>query len=118
MKKVLVVDDAPANRLVLAALLRKSGYEAVVASGAEEALAYCRAELPDAVLTDLRMPAGDEGLQLGSALRSLPEGAALRLALLTGDASEVCPATGIFDAVLEKPVSLDALKAFLEEEVS
>ena len=56
MAKVLVVDDEPAIRMLLQAILSQEGYEVDTASDGVEGLKAVRAELPDVVLLDLAMP--------------------------------------------------------------
>ncbi|MCM8599738.1 MAG: response regulator [Candidatus Accumulibacter sp.] len=56
MRKILVVDDSPTERHVLAALLTGSGYEVITAESGEEGIAKARSELPDLVLMDVVMP--------------------------------------------------------------
>lgn len=56
IKKILVVDDSPTERHVLAALLTGSGYEVITAENGEEGIAKARSELPDLVLMDVVMP--------------------------------------------------------------
>ena len=60
-RKVLVVDDEASVRAVLARQIDRLGFKALQAGGGEDALAVVAAELPDAVLVDLRMP-GVDGL--------------------------------------------------------
>lgn len=55
--RILVVDDDESTRRALEDLLRKNGFETSTKSDAESALSDARRELPDVVLTDLRMPA-------------------------------------------------------------
>src|SRR5262245_23101400 len=70
---ILVVDDEPNVRKVLGALLEQAGYVTSRAAGAEEALALVRAQDPDVVISDLKMP-GMDGLALLRALReAFPE---------------------------------------------
>ncbi len=57
--RVLVVDDAPANRKLLADLVAREGYEALVATGGAEALEILGSEEVDLVLLDLMMPVVD-----------------------------------------------------------
>jgi hypothetical protein len=57
--KILIVDDEPANRKLLADLVVREGYEAVVASGGAEALAILANVQVDLVLLDLMMPRVD-----------------------------------------------------------
>ena len=56
MAKVLVVDDEANLRKVLAAMLRKSGYEVTVAADGEQGLAELTKNGADIVVTDLVMP--------------------------------------------------------------
>ena len=62
MKKVLVVDDSPTERLVLSEILAKNGYTVLTAESGEEAIAKARAEKPDLILMDVVMP-GMNGYQ-------------------------------------------------------
>jgi two-component system cell cycle sensor histidine kinase/response regulator CckA len=57
--RVLVVDDARANRKLLADLVRRDGHEAIVASGGAEALTLLASYEFDLVLLDLMMPVVD-----------------------------------------------------------
>ena len=53
---VLVADDLHVNLHGLRQLLAAQGYEVLIAKDGEEALAIAARELPDIVLTDIRMP--------------------------------------------------------------
>jgi two-component system response regulator AtoC len=61
--QVLIVDDDPAVREVLASLLAQDGYTTLVAGSGEEAVRLLGERLVDVLLTDLRMP-GLDGLEL------------------------------------------------------
>jgi len=115
--KVLVVDDAAANRLVLSALLKRIGHVAVTAGNAAEARQVFASETPSAVLTDLHLGDGEDGVSLAASLRRMPDGAAVRIALMSADAFLPAVADGVVDAVLEKPVLLEDLVSFLGEKV-
>lgn len=67
--RLLLVDDCPEFRTLLARLLRRPGYEVVgsVASG-EEALAVLADSRPDVVILDLAMP-GIGGLETATRIR-------------------------------------------------
>src|SRR5712692_261071 len=56
MAKVLVVDDEANLRKVLAAMLRRTGYEVTVAADGEQGLAEFQKSGADIVVTDLVMP--------------------------------------------------------------
>ena len=68
MARVLVVDDVPVVRLVIAKILRRAGHVVQEAASGDEALASLQAVRPDAVVTDLWMP-GSDGLSLIRALK-------------------------------------------------
>jgi CheY-like chemotaxis protein len=67
---VLVVDDEPANRLLLVEMLRGVGFGTREATSGEEALTLATEWSPDAILMDVRMP-GTSGLEAIRRLRAL-----------------------------------------------
>ena len=56
MTKILIAEDEPDIRELVAFTLRFGGYEVVSASNGEEALHTAAKELPDLILMDVRMP--------------------------------------------------------------
>jgi DNA-binding response OmpR family regulator len=66
-----VVDDAGENRALLAALLRRAGFDADEAGSGEEALRAAAARPPDVVLLDVVMP-GLDGFETCRRLKALP----------------------------------------------
>src|SRR5690606_3077523 len=76
--RVLIVDDEPALREVIAVRLRHSGYECREAGRVAEAEALLEEFEPDLVLSDVVMP-GVSGLEL---LRRLKAGARRRLPVI------------------------------------
>ncbi len=75
--RVLVVDDEPDSRDMVAAVLELAGAEALVAGTAAEGLAILRRERPDVLLSDLEMP-GEDGYALIRRVRALgPESGGL-----------------------------------------
>jgi PAS domain S-box-containing protein len=67
---VLVVDDEPANCLLLVEMLKAVGFGTREATGGEEALTLATEWSPDAILMDVRMP-GTDGLEAIRRLRDL-----------------------------------------------
>lgn len=67
--KILVADDEPAIRRLLAAGLSRAGHRVIEAASAREALAAVQIDKPDAVLLDLGLPDRD-GLELVSLIKS------------------------------------------------
>jgi len=68
---VLVVDDHPATREVVAALLRKRGIDTRIVPSGHAALRFLAIIRPDAVVLDLSMP-DMNGLEILRAIRSNP----------------------------------------------
>jgi CheY-like chemotaxis protein len=56
---VLVVDDEPDLREIMAQVIGDEGYAVLTATNGAEALDYLRRERPDAVVLDLMMPVVD-----------------------------------------------------------
>jgi two-component system, NtrC family, response regulator HydG len=67
---VLVVDDDDSNRLTMDRILTREGYAVRHASSGREAMESFRAEPPDLILTDLKMP-GMSGIDLLRAARKV-----------------------------------------------
>jgi len=81
-KRVLVADDDPAALWFFADVLRSAGCDVAESSDGEEALDTARRLVPDAVLTDIRMPRLD-GVRLCEALRADPVLADVPVVLLS-----------------------------------
>ena len=79
-RTVLLVDDDPHIRAVLAFAFDKAGMAVIEAGDGEEALAQAAAHLPDLVVLDVTMPRMD-GLEVCRRLRALP-GAAAKVPVL------------------------------------
>lgn len=63
--RVLLVEDDPLVRLVAAEVLAEGGYLVVEVEDATEALAYLgRGNVPDVLVTDVRMPGPIDGIAL------------------------------------------------------
>jgi signal transduction histidine kinase/DNA-binding response OmpR family regulator len=73
-KRVLVVDDDPEARAMLAKILKEEQAELVLAAGGDEAMSLIAQTPPDLVLLDLMMP-GMSGFEMVARLRAQPGGA-------------------------------------------
>lgn len=73
MKTCLVVDDSRVIRKVARRVLEDIGFEIAEAADGMEALAWCRAAMPDAVLLDWNMPVMN-GIEFLRHLRKEPGG--------------------------------------------
>jgi putative two-component system response regulator len=80
---ILVVDDLPANRRMLEALLREDGYRVSTAGDGEQALTAIAAERPDLVLLDILMPKID-GYEVCRRLKGDPATRLIPIVLVTG----------------------------------
>jgi putative two-component system response regulator len=125
--KILIVDDDPAFRNLLAGLLRTQGFEIVAAGDGQEALeqfSRCEADL---VLLDVQMPRMD-GFEVCRQLKKNPENRLTPVVLLTGLGATEDRIQGIeagANEFLSKPVdrnellarvrSLLALKGYTDE---
>ncbi len=109
---VLIVDDLPANRLVLAQQLQFLGHQVVALNSAEAALQRWRDEAFDVLVTDCHMP-GMSGYALAQAIRQIEaQEQRPRCALVgcTADAQENEDQRGQqagMDELLVKPVTLE-----------
>jgi CheY-like chemotaxis protein len=85
---VLVVDDNPANLLLLQRVLQMAGLQHVqLCNDSRTALERCATSLPDLLLLDLHMPHPD-GFEVMQTLRSrLASDAFLPILVLTADVS-------------------------------
>ena len=56
MANILIVDDQPDIRRVMARIVRHAGHDPVAAAGGDAALEYLAATVPDLILLDVMMP--------------------------------------------------------------
>lgn len=66
-QKILVVDDSPSQRMLVAALLTSEGHTVIMACDGDEAVAKAKSELPDLIIMDIVMP-GLNGFQATRAI--------------------------------------------------
>jgi signal transduction histidine kinase/DNA-binding response OmpR family regulator len=109
---VLIVDDDPAARELLAANLKGAGYRLVQAANGEEALSLARTLRPDAITLDVMMPKPD-GWDVLSTLKADPDLCDIPVIIVT-----VAPERGIGLSlgaveVLTKPVDRARLTALI-----
>ncbi len=111
MPRVLIVEDDELNRDSLRRLLRRRGYDILLAVDGEEALAVAAAERPDAILMDMRLP-GIDGWEATRRLKGDPETRAIPIIALTAHAMasdrDQSLAAGCDDHDT-KPIDLDRL---------
>lgn len=112
-KRVLFAEDTPTLQLLTKGLLEKAGASVVACSNGSAALEVFEPHQFDLCLTDIMMPSMD-GYQLAAELRLRGfEGPIIGLtAAVIGDESDRLRDAGA-DAVLSKPVDMNALKQTL-----
>ena len=81
---VLIVDDDPIVGQTFGRMLTVSGFEATVTHSAQSAIEAAARQMPDVILTDLRMPMSD-GMELISRLRKDANLREVPVAVITGD---------------------------------
>jgi DNA-binding response OmpR family regulator len=116
MTSVVVVDDDPDIRELVAMKLSNAGYTVAVEADGESGLATARSVEPDLVVLDWMMP-GLTGIEVCRALRDDPRTAATAVMLLTARAQEHDIETGFAagaDDYLVKPFSVRELATRVE----
>src|SRR5262245_19440213 len=104
--RILLVDDEPTQRLIMARLLKRAGYEVETAANGREALTRIEAGDFQLMITDWEMPEMD-GIALCSAMRSTPGKGYIYTILLTARDAVEHVVTGLqsgADDYLTKPV--------------
>jgi adenylate cyclase len=104
--RLLVVDDVPQNRRLLAAMLSPHGYSVTLASSGGEALEKVRTDRPDLVLLDILMP-DMSGYQVCRRLREDPATRLLPVVMLTssGDQDKVDAIEAGADDFIARPLN-------------
>jgi two-component system, sensor histidine kinase len=117
--QVLIAEDHPINRQVLAALLDGMGHRSHFVPTGDEALLAVQRQRFDLVLMDLHMP-GLDGIEATRLIRALPDrtAATVPIVALTADAftdtRERCLVAGMND-FLSKPVGREKLGSLLRQ---
>lgn len=88
MKTCLLVDDSRVIRKVARRILEDLGFEVAEASDGLEALAWCRAAMPEVILLDWNMPVMN-GLDFLRQLRTEPGGGAPKVVFCTVESEPV-----------------------------
>ena len=111
--KVLIADDEPNIVVSLSFMMRREGYEVLVAREGTEALDTIRRERPALVLLDAMMP-GLTGFDVCEAVRADAAVRDTRILMLTAKGRETDVARGLgagADAYVTKPFSTRELVA-------
>ncbi|MBI4442251.1 MAG: response regulator, partial [Acidobacteria bacterium] len=110
---ILIVDDEPEARELLANYLEPEGYRTVAAESGEVAIAKARQLLPDAITLNMLMP-GKNGWETLYILKKTPETASIPIVIVSVvDKKEMGFGLGAAE-YLVKPVARETLVAALE----
>ncbi len=104
---ILVVEDSPTIRNLIAMMLRQYGYQVSGAADGLEALAQVETSPPDLIITDVNMPRMD-GFKLIARLRAQARFAGLPIIVLSTESGTHDRQTGLAagaDLYLTKPVN-------------
>jgi DNA-binding NtrC family response regulator len=105
MAKILVIDDEQGIRNLLDTLLRRKGYDVILAESGRKGLELFRREHPDVIVLDLKMPEVD-GIAVLEQVRSLNPG------------QPVIVLTGVGTPELEERVYALGVSEFIHKEFS
>ena len=112
--KILVVDDDPVIRDMMADILDLEGYPITVARNGLEALQMLRSEVDYLVFLDIMMP-GMSGKELCAVLEADPQLRKRHIIILMSAMDNLEEATSLkVEAILQKPFVVDDLITILE----
>ncbi len=116
LKRLLVVDDEPNLLRAVSVALRGEGFEITTARSGREALVAVAQNLPDLIVSDVRMP-GMDGFQLARKLRASSHSALIPIIFLTAKDETEDRIEGFesgVDVYLTKPFEPDELVAVIK----
>lgn len=106
-KTILIVDDEPNIVISLEFLMKREGFDVVVATDGDSALQAMAEKTPDVVLLDIMLPKKD-GFEVCQKIRANPEWNAVKVVMLTAKGRDTEVAKGLAlgaDAYTTKPFS-------------
>lgn len=110
-KKILIADDEQNIVISLEFLMKREGFEVIVANDGEEAVQRIRSDQPDLVLLDVMMPK-KSGFEVCQEIKADPALAGVRILMLTAKGRDTEVAKGLAlgaDAYMTKPFSTKEL---------
>lgn len=112
-KKILIADDEQNIVISLEFLMKREGFDVVVATDGDEAVRRIRNEMPDLVLLDVMMPK-KSGFEVCQEVKADPALQSVRILMLTAKGRDTEVAKGLAlgaDAYMTKPFSTRDLVA-------
>jgi two-component system phosphate regulon response regulator PhoB len=116
---VLIVEDEPAQREVLAYNIRAEGYAVVTAEAGDEALVVVRETPPDVIVLDWMLP-HVSGIEVCRQLKSSPDTMRIPVIMLSARSEEIDRVRGLetgADDYIVKPYSIAELLARLRTQL-
>ena len=116
-KKVLIADDEQNIVISIEFLMKREGFQVLIARDGEEALSKVMTERPDLILLDVMMPKKN-GYEVCQSIKSDPALATTKVLMLTAKGRETEVAKGLAigaDAYMTKPFSTRELVAKAKE---
>jgi two-component system cell cycle response regulator DivK len=114
---ILVVEDNPANMMLVVAVLDRAGFRSAQATSAEEARRLIETVRPDLILMDIQLP-GEDGLSLTRELKTSPSTARVPIIALTAHAmkgDEVQAIAAGCDGYVAKPIDTRNFASFVAQ---
>ena len=116
-RKVLIADDEQNIVISIEFLMKREGFQVLIAHDGEDALAKVQGERPQLVLLDVMMPKKN-GYEVCQSIKSDPRLAATKVLMLTAKGRDTEIAKGLAigaDAYMTKPFSTRELVAKARE---
>lgn len=113
VRKVLIADDEQNIVISIEFLMKREGFQVLIANDGEDALAKVQSERPDLVLLDVMMPKKN-GYEVCQSIKSDPTLASTKVLMLTAKGRDTEVAKGLAigaDAYMTKPFSTRDLVA-------
>ena len=112
-EKVLIVDDYPDGRSLLATFFENAGYEVVTAGDAFEAVATTAASRPSVIVMDIFMP-GLDGIEATKRIKALNDAATIPVIAYTARPTEHLD-DELFVGICAKPCPPDVLLGMVQD---
>lgn len=109
-RKILVVEDHPDSRDLLALYLKMQGYTVYTAEDGHEALKLIQLDCPQLIITDLSMPHMD-GVEMIKLVRQIPECRHTPIIVMTafGNEEESAARRAGANQTISKPIEYESL---------
>lgn len=114
-KTVLIVDDEPDVRAMVAGILQQEGWDTIEGQNAEEAIALARQSQPDVMILDIMMP-GKDGFEVYKEIRADGQTAHIPVVMLTAISERELGASYTAEAIGAR-LGVPAPQAFIDKPV-